>query len=189
MIRIAIFASGNGTNAENIIKYFARSTIAKVVLILSNNKDSKVLERSKSLNIKTLTFTKDDLYGSNKLNKTLFEKADFIVLAGFLWKIPASLIHLFPKKIINIHPALLPKYGGKGMYGIRVHQAVKGNNEKETGITIHFVNEHYDEGSIIFQKKVTIIASDSPLDIAKKIHELEQQYFPIVIDNLLQADK
>ena len=189
MIRIAIFASGNGTNAENIITYFKNSTQAKVVLILSNNKDAKVLERSISLNIDTLTFNKNDLYSSDKLNKTLFEKVDFIVLAGFLWKIPTSLICLFPKKIINIHPALLPKYGGKGMYGMHVHQAVKKNKEKETGITIHYVNENYDEGSIVFQKKVTIVASDSPTDIARKIHKLEHHFFPIIINDLLRTVK
>ena len=188
MIRIAVFASGNGTNAENIIKYFAKSAKAKVVLVLSNNKDAKILERAKHLNINTLLFNKKDLYGSDKLLNIVKEQVDFIVLAGFLWKIPNTIIKLFPNKIINIHPALLPKYGGKGMYGMHVHKAVKDNNEKETGITIHFVNENYDEGAIIFQKKTVIIRSDTPTQIAKKIHALEQEYFPNVIDSLLETD-
>ncbi|HIP47649.1 MAG TPA: phosphoribosylglycinamide formyltransferase [Lutibacter sp.] len=185
MIRIAVFASGNGTNAENIIKYFAKSTKAKVVLVLSNNKDAKVLDRAKHLNVRSLCFSKKDLNNSDKLNKLLLKEVDFIVLAGFLLKIPNSLIHLFPKKIINIHPALLPKYGGKGMFGMHVHQAVKDNNEKETGITIHYVNENYDEGAIIFQKKIAVSHADSPLSIANKIHKLEYEFFPIIINKLL----
>lgn len=185
MIRIAVFASGNGTNAENIIKYFAKSTKAKVVLVLSNNKDAKVLCRAQKLNVKTLHFKKEDLSNSNKLNNILLKEVDFIVLAGFLLKIPTSLIQLFSKKIINIHPALLPKYGGKGMFGMHVHQAVKDNNEKETGITIHYVNENYDEGAIIFQKKIAVSHADSPLSIANKIHKLEYEFFPIIINKLL----
>jgi len=188
MIRIAVFASGNGTNAENIIKYFAKSAKAKVVLVLSNNKDAKVFERANHLNVKTLYFNKKELYNSGKLNNLLIKQVDFIVLAGFLLKIPSSMIQLFPKKIINIHPALLPKYAGKGMFGMHIHQAVKDNNEKETGITIHYVNENYDEGAIIFQKKISIPSSDSPLSIANKIHKLENEFFPIIINKLLHVD-
>lgn len=188
MIRIAVFASGNGTNAENLITFFSKSTKARVVLVLSNNKDAKVLERAKSLNVNTLLFNKKDLYGSDKLLNIVKEQIDFIVLAGFLWKIPNTFIKLFPNKIVNIHPALLPKYGGKGMYGMHIHKAVKDNNEKETGITIHFVNEYYDKGAIIFQKSTAVAVSDSPETIANKIHTLEQKYFPIVIDSLLEID-
>ena len=150
MLRIAIFASGNGTNAENIIRFFQDSKLARVVLVLSNNKDAKVLKRSKHLNVNALDFSRNDLYKSNKLIGLLKNKVDFIVLAGFLWRIPEVLINEFPNKIINIHPALLPKYGGKGMYGMRVHETVKENNEKETGISIHYVNDKYDEGNIVY---------------------------------------
>ncbi len=188
MLRIAIFASGNGTNAENIISYFQDSNIARVVLVLSNNKDAKVLDRAKHLNVNTLSFSRNELYQSSKLIELLRTKADFIVLAGFLWRIPEVLIQEFPNKIINIHPALLPKYGGKGMYGMRVHEAVKENNDKETGISIHYVNDKYDEGNIIFQKSIAISTKDLPEQIAKKIHKLEYKYFPIVIENLLITD-
>jgi len=185
MIRIAVFASGNGTNAENIIKYFQISAHARVVLILSNNKDAKVLERAKKLGIKSLCFSKSRLNQSQDVEKALLNDVDFIVLAGFLLKIPSSIIVLFPNKIINIHPALLPKYGGKGMYGMRVHQEVKKNNEKETGITIHYVNEKYDEGNIIFQKSIAITPKDTPLDIANKVHKLEYEFFPKTIEKII----
>jgi phosphoribosylglycinamide formyltransferase-1 len=185
MKRIAIFASGNGTNAENIIKYFKNRPTAKVVLLLSNNKDAKVLQRAKNLQVNTKYFTKNELYESDTLLKMLQKEADILVLAGFLWKIPVSFVEVFHNRIINIHPALLPKYGGKGMYGMRVHDAVKDNKEKETGITIHYVNEKYDEGSIIFQKKIPISEKDTAVDIAESIHKLEYQYFPQVISSLL----
>lgn len=188
MIRIAVFASGNGTNAKNLITFFSKSAKARVVLVLSNNKDAKVLEKAKILNVNTMLFNKKDLYTSSKLLNIVKEQIDFIVLAGFLWKIPNTFIKLFPNKIVNIHPALLPKYGGKGMYGMYVHKAVKDNEETETGITIHFVNENYDEGAVIFQKKIAVIRSDTAVEIANKIHTLEQKYFPIVIDSLLETD-
>ena len=188
MLRIAIFASGNGTNAENIISYFQNSNLARVVLVLSNNKDAKVLKRAEHLNVPVLYFSRNELYVSSKLITLLQNQADLLILAGFMWRIPAVLIQEFPNKIINIHPALLPKYGGKGMYGMHVHKAVKENNEKETGISIHYVNEKYDEGAIIFQKKIPISPTDSPEQIAAKIHKLEYKYFPIVIENLLSAD-
>ena len=187
MLRIAVFASGNGTNAENIIRYFENSSIARVVLVLSNNKDAKVLDRAKKLDVSEMHFNRVDLYQSDVLVGKLKTAVDFIVLAGFLWKIPIDLIHAFPDKIVNIHPALLPKYGGKGMYGKRVHQAVKENKEKETGITIHYVNENYDEGAIIFQKSVRVEENDSPEQIAEKIHELEQACFPKVISDILYS--
>ncbi len=188
MTRIAIFASGNGTNAENIIKYFQNKSFAQVVMVLSNNQNAKVIERAKNLSITGLVFSRKDLYDSEDIITFLKEKADFIVLAGFIWKIPQALIEAFPNKIINIHPALLPKHGGKGMYGMFVHEAVKKNREKVSGITIHYVNGRYDEGSIIFQKEVALLPTDSPEDIAIKIHQLEYQYFPRLIGQLLSAD-
>ena len=133
-------------------------------------------------------FIKEELYESSIILEILKENADFLVLAGFLWRIPKSLIEAFPDRIVNIHPALLPKYGGKGMYGMRVHEAIKENNEKETGITIHFVNEKYDEGNIIFQKKIAISSEATAYEIANNIHKLEYKYFPIVIENLLKSD-
>ena len=187
MIRIAVFASGSGTNAENISNYFQKSTLARVVHVLSNNKDAKVLERVTKFNINTLLFTKEDLYTTDKLAVFLQKEADFIVLAGFLWKIPMRIIKLFPNKIINIHPALLPKYGGKGMYGHFVHEAVIGNNEKESGITIHYVNENYDEGAILFQKKLRVETTDTADDLAAKIHLLEQENFPRVIEEAVSS--
>lgn len=185
MIRIAVFASGNGSNTENIIKYFENSNIARVVLVLSNNKDAKVLKKASDLKVSTVCFDKFDLLTSKSIGILLKDQADFVVLAGFLWRIPTDIIKLFPNKIINIHPALLPKYGGKGMYGMYVHQAVKDNSETETGISIHYVNEHYDKGALIFQKKVSIHPNDTPDKIAQKVHELEYTHFPIVIESIL----
>jgi phosphoribosylglycinamide formyltransferase-1 len=188
MLRIAIFASGNGTNAENIIKYFQNSTLARVVLVLTNKKDAKVLDRAKRLNIKTFYFGRKEFYDDNQIADLLKNEADLLVLAGFLWKVPENIINLFPKKIINIHPALLPKYGGKGMFGMHVHQSVKDNNDLETGITIHYVNKNYDEGAVIFQKKITLKPIDSVKVIAEKVHQLEYIYFPKVIENILSND-
>ncbi|MCB0459318.1 MAG: phosphoribosylglycinamide formyltransferase [Flavobacteriaceae bacterium] len=189
MKRIAIFASGSGTNAENIIKYFQKSSVASVVHVLSNKKDAKVLDRAKDLKVNYLHFTKDDFFADDTILNLLIKEADLIVLAGFLWKVPSKIINAFPNKIVNIHPALLPKYGGKGMYGMHVHEAVKNNGEKETGITIHYVNENYDEGAIIFQKSVEIDVNDSPEDIAQKVHKLEYEHFPRVIEQLLLKDE
>ncbi|WP_456378727.1 phosphoribosylglycinamide formyltransferase [Lutibacter sp.] len=185
MKRIVIFASGSGTNAENIIKYFKNSNLISVVQVLSNKKDAKVLERAKQLGISYLSFNRNDFYSSEELLNSLKLKADYIILAGFLWKIPQNIIEAFPNKIVNIHPALLPKYGGKGMYGMHVHNAVVKNKEKETGITIHYVNENYDDGAIIFQKKVEVLVCDTAEDVAKKIHILEQDNFPKVIEKFI----
>jgi phosphoribosylglycinamide formyltransferase-1 len=185
MKRIVVFASGSGTNAENIIKFFNHTKTAKVTQVLCNNEHAKVFDRCKKLNIKCLHFNKDDFFTSDKVLNILKEHADVIILAGFLWKIPSKIIDAFTNKIINIHPALLPKYGGKGMYGMNIHKAVKKNKETETGITIHFVNENYDEGAIIYQAKTSILAEDTPETIAKKIHELEQRYFPRVIEDVI----
>ena len=185
MKRIVVFASGSGTNAENIIKYFNQTKTAIVTKVLCNNEYAKVFERCKNLNVSCLHFKKEDFYTSNFILNVLQKEADYIILAGFLWKIPQNIIDAFPDKIINIHPALLPKYGGKGMYGMNVHRAVKENNETETGITIHYVNANYDEGAIIFQAKTALNDKDSPEKIAEKIHILEQKYFPKVIEEVI----
>lgn len=188
MSNIAIFASGSGTNAENIIQYFHQNNNPKhkVKLILSNKKQAKVHDRAKSLNVKSITFSRDDFYSSERVIDLLKEhEIDFIVLAGFLWLVPKKLVQSFQNKIVNIHPALLPKYGGKGMYGDFVHKAVIEAKEKESGITIHWVNENYDEGDIIFQAKCEVNENDTPESLAKKIHQLEYDYFPKVIEGVL----
>ena len=185
MIRIVIFASGSGTNAENIIKYFQNNDVVTVVRVLSNKKDAKVLERSNKLNVSNSYFDKSDFFDTDKILNLLKEEADLVILAGFLWKVPEKIINAFADKIINIHPALLPNYGGKGMYGMHIHRAVVNNQEKETGITIHYVNENYDEGAIIFQEKVALLSSDTPETVAEKIHILEQENFPKVIEKVI----
>ena len=186
MKNIAIFASGSGTNAENIIKHFETSKKAKIDLVLSNKKDAYVLERAKRLGVNTFVFNRNDFYNSDVvINKLINNKIDFIVLAGFLWLVPERLIDKFEGKIINIHPALLPKYGGKGMYGERVHKAVVENHETESGITIHFVNNLYDSGDIIFQAKCEVKPEDTPEMVASKVHALEYKYFPKVIEELV----
>lgn len=185
--RIVIFASGSGTNAENIIKYFQRTQFAEVVRVLSNKKDAKVLERAERLGVNTVSFTKEELFFENGVLEILKEvEPDIIVLAGFLLKFPEIILKEFPNKVINIHPALLPKYGGKGMYGNYVHEAVINNKEAETGITIHYVNENYDEGAIISQKKVTLSKNETPETVAEKIHKLEYEWFPRIIEEVLQ---
>lgn len=185
MKKIALLASGNGSNAEEIIKYFEDSQKGKVILVGSNKKEAFVLERAKKFSINSFIFSKTQLE-NGEVTKLLQEnKVDFVVLAGFLLKIPDNLLHAFPNQIINIHPALLPKYGGKGMYGMKVHEAVKASGDKVTGITIHLVNENYDEGKIIFQAAVDISSEDDSETIAKKVHQLEYKYFPNVIESLL----
>lgn len=185
MIKIAIFASGNGTNAQRIVEYFKDSRNITVSLIITNNINAFVIKRAEQLNIPCHIFSKSDFNNSNNVVE-LLKKNDIslIVLAGFLLLIPENLISNFKNRIINIHPALLPKYGGKGMYGDNVHKAVVENHETETGITIHFVNEKYDEGEIIFQSKCSVLDSDTHEDIAKKIHQLEYEYFPKVIKDV-----
>lgn len=185
MKRIAILASGSGTNAENIIKYFKKHSSVLVVRVLSNKKDAKVLDRANVLNVSNIYFNKEAFYDTDEVLNLLKNEADFIVLAGFLWKVPQKIIQAFPQKIMNIHPALLPKYGGKGMYGMHVHQAVIKNREVESGITIHYVNENYDEGAVIFQKSVAVLPCDTPEDVARKIHELEYEYFPKIIEQVV----
>ncbi|MEZ4855377.1 MAG: phosphoribosylglycinamide formyltransferase [Gelidibacter sp.] len=188
MKRIVIFASGSGTNAENLIKFFHNSNTISVIQVLTNNPHAKVLDRCKKLNVSALSFNRVAFLECNDvLNVLKASQPDLIVLAGFLWKFPEFILKEFPNKVINIHPALLPKYGGKGMYGHFVHQAVVQNKETETGITIHYVNEQYDEGAIIFQAKCDINPSDSADDVAAKIHQLEMEHFPKVVDGLLKS--
>ena len=187
MRRIVIFASGSGSNAENIIKFFKHTKTATITHVLCNNNHAKVFERCKNLSTKCLHFNKSDFNTSDIVLDILKKEADFVILAGFLWRIPQKIVDVFPNKIINIHPALLPKYGGKGMYGMHVHQAVKENNETETGITIHYVNANYDEGAVIFQAKTAVNTQDTPETIAEKIHLLEQRYFPKVIEEVILA--
>ena len=187
MKNIVLFASGNGSNAEEIIRYFKKNNQGTVVAIFSNKPDAKVLDRAKNHNISSVVFSKSQLNEGFVLEKLHQFQPDLIVLAGFLLKFPESILKEYPK-VINIHPALLPKYGGKGMYGMNVHQAVLENNEKETGITIHYVNEHYDEGEFIFQKSVNIEDCKTAEEIANKIHELEHQYFSTVISEVLKSN-
>jgi len=184
--RIALFASGSGSNAQNIIEYFSENELVEVDSVWTNNPNAYALERAKKFGIETFVFTKDEFRNSNFVVETLKKRnIDLVILAGFLWLIPANLIQNF--RIINIHPALLPKYGGKGMYGLNVHRAVVENNDSESGISIHFVNEKYDDGEIIFQAKCTVLPTDTPEDVAIKVHELEYKYFPEVIEKVLFA--
>lgn len=186
MNKIAVFASGSGTNAENIIKFFKENKKIEISLIFSNNKNAYVIQRAVNHNIKHYIFSRPDFYESKNILQILHENdIDYIVLAGFLWLIPEYLIDAYPNKIINIHPALLPKYGGKGMYGMKVHESVVVNQEKETGISIHFVNKEYDKGAVIFQAKCRVLPNDTPEDVAKKVHELEYMHFPKIIDQVI----
>ena len=188
MRNIAIFASGSGTNAENIIKYFSTGNSAKVTLVLSNRREAFVLKRAAALNVNTVFFDRADLYTKDTVAGYLLESnIDFIVLAGFLWLIPEKILNIYHRRIINIHPALLPSYGGKGMYGEKVHEAVIASGDRESGITIHYVNSFYDEGDIIFQSRCKIEPGDTPETLASKIHALEYKYFPSVIEKLVTA--
>ena len=186
MTKIAIFASGSGSNAENIIEHFQGVEGVEVVLVLSNKKDAFVLERAAKYSVSTFVFTKDMLQNSTKVLDVLDKSnASIIILAGFLLKIPELLVKSYPGAIVNIHPALLPKYGGMGMYGMHVHRAVVENQEKESGITIHYVNEHYDEGEFIFQAKCSLLNSDNPEEVQRKVQELEALHFPTIIESIL----
>jgi len=185
--KLVIFASGTGTNAENIIKHFKNSDIADVDAVFSNNRNAKALKRAHQLGVKALHFDRDALYETNDVLNVLKDmKPDLIILAGFLWLFPEKILQQFPNKVINLHPALLPKFGGKGMYGDAVHKAVLLKKEKETGITIHYVNQNYDEGDIIFQKSFPVEPDMDYPEIAEKIHALEYSSFPQVIENLLK---
>lgn len=185
MIQIAIFASGSGTNAAKIIEHFKGQDDIEFV-VLSNNPSAFVLERAKRLGVEVAVFDRKELYHSDiVLNFLKAKEVDLIILAGFLWLIPKRFVEHFPNQIINIHPALLPKYGGKGMYGDNVHKAVIANKETESGITIHYVNEHYDEGEYIFQATTPVTAEDTYSSLAQKIHTLEHNYFPMVVEQLV----
>jgi phosphoribosylglycinamide formyltransferase-1 len=183
--RIALFASGSGSNAENIVNYFSGSSDVQTPLIVSNKPDAYVHERARKLGVPSYTFTASEFREATAILKLLeaFE-IDFIVLAGFLLKVSEPILHAYPNKIINIHPALLPKFGGKGMYGHHVHEAVVAAGERETGITIHYVNENYDEGAIIFQARCPVTPDDTPDNVAQKIHELEQEHFPAQLQKI-----
>jgi phosphoribosylglycinamide formyltransferase-1 len=185
MKKIVIFASGSGSNAENIITYFSKDKNISFPCILSNKEDAFVKVRAEKLGVPFKYFTKDEWKNGDILRFLQEIKPDLIVLAGFLLRVPAEIISSFPEKIINIHPSLLPKHGGKGMYGMHVHEAVVADGDKESGISIHYVNENLDEGAIIFQAKCEVLPSDTPEDVAGKVHELEYKFFPEVIERMI----
>lgn len=190
MKKIAIFASGSGSNAENIIQYFAQKPQFCVKSVFCNVPDAYVLERAKKYRIPSFVFNQEEFRNPDKVFRQLQEQEiDFIVLAGFLWLMPSFITAAWPNKIVNIHPALLPAYGGKGMYGHHVHEAVIAAGEKESGITIHYVNDHYDQGAIIFQAKCPVLPTDTPDDLAARVHELEYRYFPqIIAETILKQE-
>lgn len=189
MTKLAIFASGSGSNAENIALYFKDNPEIKVSVIISNKKDAFVLERAKKLGIPSYTYNKREFDDSDQIISLLKENnIDYIILAGFLLKVPTKLVDSYPNKIINIHPALLPKHGGKGMYGDFVHKAVVDSKEQETGITVHYVNENYDEGAIIFQTTCKVSENDSYIEVAEKVHKLEYEHFPKIIAEIIKKD-
>jgi phosphoribosylglycinamide formyltransferase 1 len=188
MKNIALLASGAGSNVQNIAHYFANKPEVRISLVITNNSNAGVIEKCKNLNIPLIYLSKAGFLNENTLLNTLNGfSIDLIVLAGFLLKIPDTLVQAFPNKIVNIHPALLPKFGGKGMYGMHVHRAVKEAGETASGITIHYVNEHYDQGGVIFQAKTALNKQDTPEDIAKKVQALEALHFPATIEKLLDA--
>lgn len=184
--KIALFASGSGSNVENIVRYFAEKRTAEFPLILSNKQGAFVHERAKKLGIPSVTFSRDEFADGCEIVSLLKKyEVDFVVLAGFLLKISMPILEAYPDRIINIHPALLPKFGGKGMYGHHVHQAVVDAGETQSGITIHYVNEHYDEGNIIFQATCEVSNDDTPDRVADKVHVLEYLHFPKIIEDVI----
>lgn len=186
MKNLVILASGAGTNAQRIIEHFRGSSIAQIRLIVSNKPEAGVLQIALRENIPSLLINRHTFYQTHEITQALCDlPADWIILAGFLWKIPEDMVAAFPRHIINIHPALLPKHGGKGMYGMRVHEAVIAANEKESGITIHYVNEKYDEGEMILQKTCAVSPEDTPESLAQKVHQLEYEWYPQTIEKLL----
>jgi len=190
MKNIAILASGSGTNAENIIKYFSTRKTVQVALVLSNRREAYVLKRVTGYNVRSLFFDREEFYSEKSILDVLrSEHIDFLVLAGFLWLVPDIILKEYEGRIINIHPALLPAYGGKGMYGDRVHKAVIANHDTESGITIHYVNSFYDEGAIIFQAKCSIGPDETPESLATKVHKLEYEHYPRVIEDLVSKLK
>ena len=190
MIRLVLFASGSGTNAENITRFFEKYRDIKIVGICSNNPHAVVLERAKKLGLPSFIFNRHDFYKTDQVLDHLRScRAEWIILAGFLWLVPDNLLTGYPDRIINIHPALLPKYGGKGMYGDRVHKAVIESGDEESGITIHFVNSEYDSGDIIFQARCPVMPGDTAESLAHRVHELEYEYYPKVIEELVRGKR
>jgi len=190
MKRITLFASGSGSNAEKIAQYVANDTDIEISLVLSNNPKAGVIERMRRLHIPVLLFDRTTFYETERITEVLQnQQIDLIVLAGFMWLMPGGLVRAFPDKIINIHPALLPKFGGKGMYGHHVHEAVVANGETESGITIHYVNERYDEGAPIFQARCAVSPTDTPDDVARKVQQLEHEHYPRMVASVLQQQK
>jgi phosphoribosylglycinamide formyltransferase-1 len=185
VIRIVLFASGKGSNAQRFFEYFKNHESIKIVLLVSSNPQSGAVKLANDAGVSVYIADKESFYATDALLGELKRKADFIVLAGFVWKLPENIISAFPNQIVNIHPALLPKYGGKGMYGRRIHEAMLKNKERVSGITIHYVNENYDEGKIIFQKECEILPSDTLETLENKIHLLEHKYYPEVVEKLL----
>jgi len=187
MKSIAIFASGSGTNAENLIRYFRTNPAGRVNLVLSNKPDAHVLERARFFDIEAIAFNREQFYQTDDILSLMKGRSiDFVVLAGFLWLVPGYLLEAFEHRIVNIHPALLPKYGGKGMYGRHVHEAVIASGDKESGITVHHVNPHYDEGDVIFQARCLVEPGDTPDSLAHKVHGLEYEHYPPVVESLLK---
>ena len=190
MTRLAILGSGNGTNAQQISEYFAGRTDVEVVCIIYNVRNAYIAERAKNLGIESRYFGRADFYENGQVLEYLHQKkADWVILAGFLWLVPQEILKAYPNRIINIHPALLPKYGGKGMYGHHVHEAVVAAGERETGITIHIVDQYYDRGTTLFQAKCEVTPDDTPDTVAAKIHLLEKEHFPRVIDETIRKVK
>ena len=187
MKRLSIFVSGNGTNLQRIAEYFADKKDVEIVNVVCNNPKAYSIERAKNLGIPLRMITKEDFRSEAFIKELQNLHVDLIVLAGFLWKIPEDLVKAFPRKIVNIHPALLPKYGGKGFYGEHVHEAVVAAKEEQSGITVHYVNEIYDSGEIILQARVSLDEKETSDSLAAKIHHLEQAYFPIAIEQVLKA--
>lgn len=188
MKNLAIFASGSGSNTEVIVRHFAESELARIVLVITDRKDAGVIERMKKFDIRIRIIDKEALMGEELLSVLKTARVDLIVLAGFLRKIPGHIIDAYPNRIINIHPSLLPDYGGKGMYGMNVHKAIIENEEEESGITVHYVNEEFDEGEIIFQETVEIDPDDTAEDLAYKIQQLEHKHYPEVIEWVLNRE-
>lgn len=188
MKKLLLFASGTGTNVDNIIRYFEHHPDIAVVGVFSNNPEARVLTIAKQHQVPSYVFSRTDLNEGVVLSKINELQPDLIVLAGFLWKMPETIVQEYPNRIVNIHPALLPKYGGKGMYGMKVHQTILENKEPVTGITIHYVNEHYDEGEFIHQQQIGIEECQTPEAIADKVHQLEQEHYPKVIEKILKPN-
>lgn len=189
MHRLAIFASGSGTNAENIIRYFRNEPRIRVSCVCANRSDAMVIQRAERHAIDVLVFSRDDFYKSGKVIGYLEKrKIDWIILAGFLWLVPGTLIQKYPDRILNIHPALLPKYGGKGMYGHFVHKAVIENHDDRSGITIHLVDREYDKGSILFQATCPVLPGESPEQLAERVHQLEYEHYPKIIERVVLGE-